>query len=184
MAPGFAMLQPGEVMSGKCFLLIPMLVLAIPAGGAANAGLDLSGTWKMDPSRSESAHQEVPIGPVVLVVKQTPADITIETRRTEAGNTAVQTEVLTYKLNGAESTTVSQGKDPVKTKAHWEGRKLITETARSINGASVTTRYVHTLSETRKELKVEKTLTVQHGYEFAGARTSGTGTDVFVKSAE
>jgi hypothetical protein len=178
------MLQPGEVMSKKCFLLIPMLVLAIPDRGIANAGLDLSGTWKMDPSRSESAHQEVPIGPVVLVVKQTPADITIETRHTEPGKTAVQSEVLTYKLNGTETTTVPQGKDPVKTKAHWEGRKLITETERNINGASVTTRYVHTLNESRKELKVEKTLTVQHGYQFEGAKTSGTGTDVFIKSAE
>ena len=167
-----------------CSFLMLMLVLGIPAVSAADAGLDLSGTWKMDPSRSESAHQAVPIGTFVLVVKQTPADITIETRRTEAGKTAVQSEVLPYKLNGAETTTLLKGDDPVKTKAHWDGRRLITETERTVHGASVTTRNVHTLSGTGKELKVEKTLTVQHGYQFEGSKSYGTGTDVFVKSPE
>jgi hypothetical protein len=179
------MLQPGEVMRQIArFLLMPMMVLGIPSFRAADIGLNLSGTWKMDPSRSESAHQAVPIGPVVLVVKQTRTDIIIETLRTEAGTTAVQSEVLPYKLNGAETTIVLAGKEPVKTKAHWDGRKLITETERSIQGASVTTRHIHTLNGTGKELKVEKTLTVQHGYQFEGGKSYGSGTDVFVKSAE
>jgi hypothetical protein len=179
------MLQAGEVMRQIArFLLLQMMVLGIPSVRAADIGLNLSGTWKMDASRSESAHQAVPIGPVLLVVKQTRTDITIETRRTGAGTTGVQSEVLPYRLNGAETTTVLDGEEPVKTKAHWEGHKLITETERSIHGASVTTRHVHTLNATGKELKVEKTLTVQHGYQFEGAKSYGSGTDVFVKSAE
>jgi hypothetical protein len=167
-----------------CFLLMPWLVFGIPAVWAADAGLDISGTWKMDPSRSESAHQAVPIGKVVLVVKQTPTDITIETRRTEAGKTAVQNEVLAYKLNGVETTHLVRENEPVKTKAHWDGRKLVTETERTVNGASVTTRDVHELNATGKELKVEKTLLVQHGYQSESGKSYGTGTDVFVKSAQ
>jgi len=145
------------------------------------AGADLSGTWKMDPSRSESAHQAVPIGAVVLIVRQTATSITLETRRHEASGSEVQTEVLPFLLNGAETTTRILDR-PVKTKAHWDGPKLITETERTVNGASVTTRNVHTLSNTGKELKVEKTLTVQHGYQFEGSKSYGTGTDVFVKT--
>ena len=147
------------------------------------AGVDLSGTWKMDPGRSESAHQAVPIGPVVLIVKQTPAEITIETRRTEAGKKEAQVEVLPFLLNGAETNT-KVADTPVKTKAHWEGEKLITETERVVNGASVTTRNVHTLNAASKELKIEKTLTVQHGYQFEGSKSYGTGTDIFVKSGK
>jgi len=147
------------------------------------AGVDISGTWKMDASRSESAHQAVPIGAVTLLIKQSSTEITIESRRAESGKTEVQTEILPFLLNGTESTTTVMGV-PVKTKAHWDGRKLITETERVVNGASVTTRNVHTLNPTGKELKVEKTLTVQHGYQFEGSKSYGTGTDVFVKSTK
>jgi hypothetical protein len=170
LAVAFDILQPGGFMPLTCLLLFL-------------AGVDLSGTWKMDPSRSESAHQAVPIGPVVLVVKQTETEIVLETRRVEPGTKEAQTEILPFKLNGAE-TTVSILDRPVKTKAHWDGAKLITETERTVNGASVTTRNVHTLSATGKELKIEKTLTVQHGYQFEGSKSYGTGTDVFVRSAK
>jgi len=37
---------------------------------------DFSGTWKMDSSRSESAAQAEPIGPVTLVIAQTPNERT------------------------------------------------------------------------------------------------------------
>lgn len=146
--------------------------------------MQLSGTWVMDPARSESAHQAVPIGSVVWIVRQTPTEITIETRRTEAGKTEFESEVLSYKLDGSESTSRVEGKAPVTTKAHWDGRKLVTETERTVNGASVTTRNVHTLNGTGKELKVDRTLTVQHGYQFQGAKSYGTGTDIFVRSAK
>src|SRR5260370_21575450 len=149
------------------------------------AGVDLSGTWKMDASRSESAHQAVPIGTVVLVVKQTSTRITIESRRTEPGKTEVQSEVLPFLLDGGETTTTILD-SPVKTKAHWDGTKLITETERTVNGASVTTRNVLTLDANGKELKLERMLTVQHGYqsEVKESKSYGTGTDIFVKSAK
>src|SRR2546422_11750453 len=82
---------------------------------------DFSGTWKMDPARSESAHQAVPIGPVTLVINQTATELRIETRRSGRGGTAMQSEILTYKLDGTESTIAAQiGAPPVKTKAHWD----------------------------------------------------------------
>lgn len=145
-------------------------------------GVDLSGTWKMDPARSESAHQAVPIGPVLVVIQQTPSEIVIETRRTEAGKGEVHSERLPFKLNGAEMTT-TVGDVAVKTKAHWDGAKLVTETERIVNESTITTRQVHSLNPTLKELKVEKTLTVQHGYQGQGEKSYGTGTDVFVKAA-
>ena len=164
--------------------LIAAFVLGISSAPAADPAVNLSGTWKMDPSRSESAHQAVPIGAVLLNIKQTPASLTIETRRAQTGTKEIQSEVLTYSLSGVEATTGTEGKDLIKTKARWEGRTLITETERTVNGASVTTRYLHTLNGNGSEMKVDKTLTVQHGYQFEGAKSYGTGTDVFVKSGQ
>ena len=54
-------------------LSVVALLLLRQAG--AQAPVDLSGVWQMDASRSESAHQAVPIGPVTLTIKQTPAAI-------------------------------------------------------------------------------------------------------------
>jgi hypothetical protein len=178
------MLPAGDIMRQITCFLILLLVLGPAAMEAADGGSNLSGTWKMDPSRSESAHQAVPMGSMVLVIKQTPAEISIETRTTADAQTPAQSEVLVYKLNGSETKNALKNQEPVKTKAHWDGRKLITETERSVHEASVTTRYIHSLSANGKELKVEKTLTVQHGYQFEGAKNYGSGTDVFVKSVD
>ena len=157
-----------------------VLVLLFAAGTPART--NFSGTWVMDVDRSESAHQAVPIGPVTLVIKQTAAALRIETRRTEADGTGTRSEVLTYKLDGSETTTVGGDGIPVKSKAHWDGSRLVTETARNIEAASITTMNVLSLDAKAGELTINRTLTVQHGYEFKGAQTTGKGTDVFIKT--
>jgi len=149
----------------------------------AQEGIDLSGTWQMDGSRSASAHQAVPIGPVVLVIKQTAVELRIETRRSEKGKSAASTETLTFTLDGVESSVLGNYGGQVKLKAHWDGAKLIAETTRNIQDATVSTVQVFSLDAKGKELTVDKTLTIQHGYQSPGANNNnvGRGTDVFVR---
>ena len=106
-----------------------------------------------------------------MLIKQTPEEITIETRR------ASNREILSYKLDGSETTT--QG---ITCRAHWDGSKLIIGTTRNVQDSTITTLQEHTLDPTGRELTIHKTLTVQHGYQFEGAKSSGSGTDVFVKA--
>jgi hypothetical protein len=155
-----------------------MALLACVAASAQPA--DFSGVWMMDASRSESAHQDVPIGPVTLVIRQSPAQLTVETRRSDKKKRAASSEVLTFNLDGTEKTESAAGGE-LKTTAHWDGPKLVIETVRNVQGSTVTTRQIMSLDETAKELTVNKTLTVQHGYQFEGANNTGRGTDVFVK---
>ncbi len=157
-------------------------VLVLAWAADTHGPVDFSGTWKMDAERSESAHQAVPIGPVTLVIKQTESDLSLETLNTGVGKTKTQSEVLTFKLDGAESTLTGKDGVPIKTKAHWEGPKLVLGTVRNIQGSTVTTLNVHTLDPKGKEMTVQKTLTVQHGYQSEEPKNSGTGTDVFVKT--
>jgi hypothetical protein len=157
------------------------LALVSPLAVGLQSTADFSGTWKMDDSRSESAHQAVPIGPVTLVIKQTATELSIETRRSDTNKSAIRSETLTYKLDGSESTVAGTDGAPIKSQAHWEGSKLVTGTTRNIDGSTITTTYVHSLDPKGTELTVHKTLTVQHGYQFDGAKNSGTGTDVFIK---
>lgn len=156
--------------------------LAAPFAAIGQSPVDFSGMWKMDAERSESAHQAVPIGAVTLIIKQTATELSIETRRAEPNKSATRSELLTYKLDGSETTTSGPDGASIKCRSHWEGNKLITGTTRNIQGATVTTLYVHNLDPTGKELTVNKTLTVQHGYQFEGAKSYGSGTDVFIRT--
>ena len=158
------------------------MALVSPVTAGAQSATDFSGTWKMDVARSESAHQAVPIGPVTLVIKQTATELSIETRRSDTDRSEIHSETLTYKLDGSESTVAGTDGTPIKSQAHWEGTKLVTGTTRNIDGSTITTTYVHSLNPKGTELTVHKTLTVQHGYQFDGAKNSGTGTDVFIKA--
>lgn len=163
--------------------VIAVLAIAFLMAGATPPA-DFSGVWKTDPSRSESAHQDVPAGPVTLLITQSENTLTIETRTGARDKAAIANEVLTYKLDGLESTVTGQGGVSVKSKAHWDGAKLVTETTRNVQESTVTTKYVLSLNPSGAELTVDKTLTVQHGYQFQGANTTGTGKDVFLKQKE
>lgn len=134
---------------------------------------DFSGTWKMDSSRSESAAQAEPIGPVTLVIAQTPNDVKIETTRAQ-GSSAV-----TYKFDGSK-VTVSNG----TLTTHWDGAKLVTEGVFDVNGAAVTMTEIRTLAAGGSEMLVEKTVVVQHGYPdtLKGTQNYVAGKDVFVRA--
>lgn len=157
------------------------MMLTLPLAAHSQERIDFSGVWKMDPARSESAHQAVPIGPVTMVIRQSVAELSVETRRQEAGKPDASVETLTYKLDGSESTCHGTGGVPVQVKARWGEPNLVMETARKIEGASITTMQVFSLDPTGRELTIDKTLTVQHGYQFQGAKTTGRGKDVFVR---
>ncbi len=168
------------------FALVTGFLLFLSAAEAQKRSLphpDFSGTWEMDSSRSESAHQDVPIGPVSLTILQTPADLRIETRKQESPSSPVVTEKLLFLLNGTEQINTTGESTTVKARAHWDGLKLIAETEREINGATVTTSQVFRFGASPNEIVIDKTLTIQHGYQSPGApKTSGSGKDVFVRA--
>ena len=157
------------------FRFLPCLAALVVIAAPAQNTVDFSGTWRMDATRSESAHQAVPSGPVTMVISQSPAEIGIETRRGRSS------ETLIYKLDGSENAKANGAGTPVSTKAHWEGAKLVTETERNVQNSTVTTRYVLDQSADGAEMTIDKTLTIQHGYQFQGANNIGRGKDVFVR---
>jgi len=150
----------------------------------AQESTDFSGVWNMDMARSESAHQGTPIGLVTLIIKQTAKELTIETRRSLKDKPTISSETLIFKLDGSENSVGVDQDSKVKVKARWDGLKLITETERNIQGATVTTMHIFSLNANGQELNVDNTLVVQHGYQSRGGNNTGKGTDVFIKSKE
>src|SRR5712671_3714484 len=97
---------------------ISTMALLFSLQGSAQQRTDFSGVWQMDPSRSESAHQAVPIGPVTLIIKQNAAELSIETRRAQKHKPAIFSEALTFKLDGSENSIVGAYGAQIQAKAH------------------------------------------------------------------
>jgi hypothetical protein len=147
-----------------------VVVLLLPSALLAQGKPDFSGTWAMDASRSESAVQNEPIGPVTLVITQTAQELKIETTRGERTTTSI------LKLDGSENRIASG-----TAKTHWDGTTLVTETVRDIQGKTVTTKESRRLNPAGTEILVETVLVVQHGYSLKGTPNYGAGKDVYTR---
>jgi hypothetical protein len=131
--------------------LAVVVALIVPFIAHAQAKPDFSGTWTLDPARSEPAGGggggrggggggggRGPAGPVVI--KQTATDITIG--------------MNTYKLDG--SAVEIQGRGGVsKATAKWDGNKLVITTTGDAGGTPFTTTQTRSLSADGKEMTVE-----------------------------
>src|SRR4051812_24785306 len=126
------------------WLLIGFMGVGI--GIAAEKGGELSGTWKMDAARSESAHQEGPVEASTVVIEMSGSDVTVETTRDEGGKPGAFHEKLYFRLDGSETTGTGDGGVAVTGKARMEKGRLVLDTARKINDATVTTQYAYSVS--------------------------------------
>ncbi len=153
------------------FLAAALLTSLLLSSSASSQGRpDFSGAWRMDPSRSESAVQNEPIGPVTVVISQTATELKIETTRAHGSSAVV------YKLDGSEN-KLADGTATTR----WDGSTLITETVRDIKGVTVTTKESRSLNAAGNEMSVDTILVVQHGYSLRGTPNYGTGKDVFTR---
>jgi hypothetical protein len=140
---------------------------------------DFSGTWAMDLSRSEAAAQGTPIGPVTVVIRQAPGEVNIETTRNG------RTEAVRYLPASAKATATGD----VLGAFSWNGDKLVTRLVTDINKQAITVEEVRSLNPSGKEMTVELSLVVEHGYQSGGtglvrsqnSPNTSKGINVFVK---
>jgi hypothetical protein len=147
------------------------LSLVFATAAYAQAKPDFTGTWQMDSSRSESAIQGEPIGPVTVVITQTATDIRVDTT-TRRGTTSQVYQFAVGDKAPAAGTAI----------ARWRDETLLFDVVREVRGQSVTMQQSRYLSTDGNEMIVESVVNVQHGYTLSGAKTYGAGKDVFVKA--
>jgi len=140
---------------------------------------DFSGTWTLDSTRSESAAQGQPIGPVTVAIQQSGQEIRVQTDRDG------KHETVTYPLDAAQEPPKAVGTAGSAT-SRWNGDVLQTESMRSINGKAVMVRESRHLDRAGREMIVETSVEIEHGYEGAGDKDQAkpyiTFKDVFVKA--
>lgn len=133
---------------------------------------DFSGTWTLDRSRSQSPE------PITLDIKQTSTELRIEATRNGVSSVRV------YPID-PEAKPGGRGIDGSRSRAYWDGTKIVTEGFGNIQGQTVSIRESRSLNDAGTEMTVESLIIVQHGYSFGGTRNYGSAKDVFtrVKSA-
>ena len=97
------------------FALVAVLVSqAGLAGGSSQTKPDFSGSWRLDPARSDAAAQAETPGPVTIVIKQSAAELHITTTTTRG------TTDMRYPFVAADA--------PLTTgpNARWQGDTLVT----------------------------------------------------------
>lgn len=149
------------------------LLLLIPALRAQTRP-DFTGSWKLDETRSASAAQADFTGPVTWSITQTPGQMKVEIQRPSRAYT------LTYTIEETRPRAEGAGATPGY-RGYWEGNALVTETTQTIQGQTVTTKEVRTLDTSGREMIVERTVNVHHGYTGRGAQSYNTARDTFVK---
>jgi hypothetical protein len=139
-------------------------------GISAQSRPDFSGSWQLDMARSDiAAYSDTP-GPVSASIIQSATEIQIATT-TSRGTTSVS-----YAFAAADGSRV-----PGTPVARWQGDALLTEAVREIRGQSVTVQQTRRLASDGHEMIVDSVVNVQHGYSVLGAKTYGSGRDVFVR---
>jgi hypothetical protein len=125
---------------------------SVKAGGEAPA--NFSAVWEMDMSRSESGAQEVPTGPMTVVITQQPDLIRIDTTANGRTKVVMYLPVGTKAPSGEEVSGIFR----------WEDSKLVTELRTHVNDRAVNITEVRTLDRGESEMIVDTILAIQHGY--------------------
>lgn len=136
-------------------LLALVLVVAV-VGVAAQGKTNFSGTWLREAARSDAP----PMGrggrggmaaEDSRTVTQTATELAVEVKRGE------NIQKLVYKLDGSESVNPAGRGGEIKSKAHWEGAKLVIDSTQTMsmggNEMTITTKEVW-------ELGADGTLTI------------------------
>lgn len=144
---------------------------------AAPSSPDFSGTWTLDEGRSDSARQEKFVSPLIVVITRADAaTLVVETRRGDQ----IETSKFTIEATPERPGAIGAG----TRRAYWDGPKLVTEGAGSLQGQTVSIRSVRTLNDAATEMTVESMVAVQHGYSLRGAQTYAQVKDVYTRAAK
>ena len=144
------------------------VALAFSQTAPASAKPDFSGSWTLDRSRSQSPES------ITLDIKQTATELRIEATRNGVSSVRVYPIELDAKPGG-------RGITSDRSRAYWDGAKMVTEGTGNIQGQTVSIRETRSLNDAGTEMTVESLIIVQHGYSFGGTRNYGSAKDVFTR---
>jgi len=122
---------------------------------AQAAGRDLSGVWKLNGAKSDYGKFPAPLS-VTRKIKHNDPKLVLST--TQTGPQGYVTSSLTYTTDGKESVNGDS-----KGSAQWIGDKLMIESSREFQGATLKQKEIWTLSADGKTLTVDSHVSIPNG---------------------
>ena len=137
----------------RATVFIIFITLAFYGSAFAQGKPDFSGTWILDMAKSDmgQGRPSAATRKVTLVIKQTPAILTIERKVSERSETA------TYKLDGSESVNKSPSGQDIKSTSRWVGSTLLTKSIMSTEEGTAEMSDVRSLSAGGKVMTIDVT---------------------------
>jgi len=122
---------------------------------AQAAGRDLSGVWKLNAAKSDYGKFPAPLSVTRKITHNDPKMVLSTTQRGPQGDV---TSNLTYTTDGKESVNGDS-----KGWAQWIGDKLMIESSREFQGATLKQKEIWTLSADGKTLTVDSHVSIPNG---------------------
>jgi DNA-binding CsgD family transcriptional regulator len=149
-------ISKGETM-GKTSLFLAAVFFV---GPIAFAGADFSGSWVLDPAKSDQMQMGRGGGgapaEMTMTITMSPSEMTVS-RTTARGPRETK-----YKLDGNENTSSTQGGE-LKYKAAWNGNSLTISGTRTTQRGERPIKEVYSLSDDGKVLTIASTRNGQQG---------------------
>ena len=136
---------------GSAFLL--------PGSGAQAAPPNLAGVWKLNGAKSDFGKFPAPQS-ITRTVTQQGAKLSMT--NVQKGLQGEVTSEISYTTDGKPVTNKVQGGE-TKGSAQWIGDKLMIESSREIQGATLTQKDIWTLSADGKTLTIDSHVTLPNG---------------------
>ncbi|HEV2201216.1 MAG TPA: hypothetical protein VGR73_15470 [Bryobacteraceae bacterium] len=127
--------------------------------GAVHAAPNFSGEWKLNLSRSNYGSFPAPLGVTRKIVH---ADPKLSMTTTQKGPQSELTSQLNYTTDGKESVNKLQTGES-KGSAQWIADKLMIESSREIQGATLKQKEIWTLSPDGKTLTIDSHVSLPNG---------------------
>jgi hypothetical protein len=157
--------------------LIAFVVATVLFGQTPPTQPDLNGNWTLNPAKSGSPAQNIPITDMRLTIQQTSDEIRMESQVASDKPIIVVYPIMPAPKPPAEPLSGNARR------AYWDGNRLVLERGTTISGQTVSLKESLTLSPDRSELTLERLVIVQHGYTLKGAKNYASVKDVFTRAA-
>jgi hypothetical protein len=141
----------------KSLVLLAVFAAALfmLGGRVQAAGRDLSGVWKLNAAKSDYGKFPAPLNVTRKITHNDPKLILLTTQTGTQGDV---TSSLTYTTDGKESVNGDS-----KGSAQWIGGKLMIESSREFQGATLKQKEIWTLSVDGKTLTVDSHVSIPNG---------------------
>jgi hypothetical protein len=140
-------------------LLGKLAAAMVLMAGAVQAAPNFSGEWKLNLSKSDYGSFPAPLAVTRKIVHADPKLSMTTTQKSSQGELATQ---LNYTTDGKESTNKLQTGES-KGAAQWITDKLMIESSREIQGATLKQKEIWTLSRDGKTLTIEAHVSLPNG---------------------